>query len=65
MVEGEIDNIYINLGGWTPLCKTEDKLCLLLFWPLEFSLVSYRDRLKLQKIGTVASLDFKKKTTVN
>lgn len=49
--------LYINMGGWTLLCKTEDKLCLLLFWPLEFSVVSYKDRLALQKISTEASLD--------
>lgn len=47
----------VNMGGWTLLCKTEDKLCLLC-WPLEFSLVSYKDRLELQKISTEASLDF-------
>lgn len=48
------------MGGWTLLCKTEDKLCLLLFWPLEFSLVSYKDRVELQKICTESSLDLKK-----
>lgn len=50
MVTGEIDKLYINMGGWTLLCKTEDKLC-----KLEFSVVSYKDRLELQKISTESS----------